>query len=158
MTFDYNRSLVIFRRDLRWEDNTALCAAFQRSRSVVPCFIFTDEQTAAHPFRSINGFAFMLESLRELSDVIAHKGGHLYLFHGQPHDVVRAAIRSGEIDAVFVNKDYTPYSRKRDKAIAETCEAAGVPFHSFSDALLVEPSTFGKQDGSPYTVLRRSCS
>lgn len=152
MVAEYNRALVIFRRDLRWEDNTALLSAFKRSRSVVPCFIFTNEQTSSHPFRSINGFAFMLESLRELSDVIADQGGHLHLFHGNPPEVVRAAISKGGIDAVFVNKDYTPYSRSRDKEIAQSCEALGVPFHSFSDALLVEPSTFGKPDKTPYTV------
>jgi deoxyribodipyrimidine photolyase len=50
------------------------------------------------------------------------------------------------------NKDYTPFSRTRDKLIAASCSAHGIAFRSFSDALLVEPSSFGKSDGTPYTI------
>lgn len=145
-------SLLIFRRDLRLDDNTALLAARSRSRSIIPCFVFTDAQTVPHRFRSVNGLAFMLESLSELREEIARDGGWLHLFHGEPHEVVAALAERGVIDGVYVNKDYTPYSRERDRQIAASCEAAGIGFHSFSDALLVEPSVFAKPDRTPYTV------
>jgi len=149
------KSLLIFRRDLRLHDNTALLAAHSRGKSVVPCFIFTDEQTGANPYRSLNGFAFLIETLRELSEEIASKGGQLYLFHGKPDEVVSALQAVGAIDSIFLNKDYTPFSRRRDQMVVERCQApegAAVPFHSLSDALLIEPSSFGKPTGGPYTV------
>jgi deoxyribodipyrimidine photo-lyase len=148
----YNRSLHIFRRDLRIEDNTALNAALVSSKEVIPCFIFNDAQVAPHPYRSVNGLAFMIESLRELSSDISKAGGELLVLHGTHHDVVARLIKELSIDAVFFNKDYTPFSRKRDKAIEDACKAAGVACEQFSDALLVEPSQFGKDDGRPYTV------
>jgi deoxyribodipyrimidine photo-lyase len=61
----YQRALHIFRRDLRLDDNTALNAALESAREVIPCFIFNDTQVAPHPYRSVNGLAFMIESLEE---------------------------------------------------------------------------------------------
>lgn len=146
------QALHLFRRDLRLDDNTALLAAHARGKGVIPCFVFTDEQTRSHRYRSVNGFAFLIESLRELQADIASLGGTLYLFHGQPEEIVSALVRGGAIDSLSVNKDYTPFSRQRDKLLAQRCSDEGSSFHSFSDALLVEPSSFGKPNGLPYTV------
>jgi deoxyribodipyrimidine photo-lyase len=148
----YKRSLHIFRRDLRIEDNTALNTALAASDEVVPCFIFNESQVAPHAYRSVNGLAFMIESLEELSSAIESTGGRLLVLHGSHHEVVQRLIKELEIEAVFFNKDYTPFSRKRDKAIEEICATAGVACVWCSDALLVEPATFGKDDGRPYTV------
>lgn len=148
----YKRSLVIFRRDLRIVDNTALLAAFQHSKEVLACFVFNDQQTQDHRYRSINGFAFLLESLEELERQIQNTGGKLHFFDAESSQVVEDLAQSSAIEAVFVNKDYTPFSRERDKQIAAVCKTRSLAFHSYSDALLVEPSSFGKPDGKPYTV------
>jgi deoxyribodipyrimidine photo-lyase len=94
----------------------------------------------------------MIESLEELQSQIASQGGALLVAHGQHHEVVAKLIKELSIDAVFFNMDYTPFSRKRDAAIFETCSKLGVHCAHYSDALLVEPSEFGKDDGKPYTV------
>ena len=39
----FKKSLFIFRRDLRLEDNTALIDACVHSKEVIPCFIFDSE-------------------------------------------------------------------------------------------------------------------
>lgn len=148
----YHRSLHIFRRDLRMEDNTALNAALASSGEVVTCFIFNDAQVAPHAHRSRNGLAFMIESLEELSNELKKAGGELLLLHGAHHEVVSKLLKELQVDAVFFNKDYTPFSRKRDEAIAQACKALGVPCMKYSDALLTEPTEFGKDDGRPYTV------
>jgi deoxyribodipyrimidine photo-lyase len=148
----YSKSLFIFRRDIRLDDNTALISAFEHSSSVIPCFIFTDEQIKKHPYRSTNGFNFLLESLSVLDDEIRSQGGKLYIFHGDPAEIISMLRVNEGIDAVFINKDYTPYSRNRDRNISSVCGELGVGFHSYSDLLLVEPSLFSKADGRPYTV------
>ena len=148
----YKRALHIFRRDLRLSDNTALCAAADAASEVLTCFIFNDAQVAPHRYRSANGLAFMIESLEELAQEIEGRGGSLMMLHGDPSAVVKTLVSRLEIDAVFFNKDYTPFSMKRDAAIAAVCKTLGLACHSFSDALLVEPETFGKDDGKPYTV------
>lgn len=148
----YQRALHIFRRDLRLDDNTALNAALTSAKEVVPCFIFNDAQVAPHPYRSVNGLAFMIESLEELAREIEAAEGTLLVLHGPHHEVVARLISELSIDAVFFNMDYTPFSRTRDAAIFETCARLGVHCAHYSDALLVEPSEFGKDDGKPYTV------
>ncbi|MDP2218188.1 MAG: deoxyribodipyrimidine photo-lyase, partial [Methanolobus sp.] len=37
---DINRSIFVFRRDLRIDDNLGLRAAVESSNEVIPCFIF----------------------------------------------------------------------------------------------------------------------
>jgi deoxyribodipyrimidine photo-lyase len=149
---NYKRSLHIFRRDLRIEDNTALNTALKHSEQVYTCFIFNDQQINPHPYRSANGLAFMIESLEELSKAVQSAGGELIVLHGQPSQKIEELIKTLQIDAVFLNKDYTPFSRTRDKEIQERCGALAVDYHEYSDALLVEPTEFGKDDGKPYTV------
>jgi deoxyribodipyrimidine photo-lyase len=146
------RSLHIFRRDLRLHDNTALNAALTASEEVFTCFIFNDAQVGPHKHRSTNGLCFMIESLEELAEDISSHGGKLFFFHGDPESVVEQTISEMKIDAVYFNKDYTPFSRKRDQGIADLCARHNVACHQFSDALLTEPTTFGKDDGRPYTV------
>ena len=59
----FRKSLFLFRRDLRLEDNTGLIFALQSSEVVIPAFIFTPEQIERNPFRSDHCLKFMIESL-----------------------------------------------------------------------------------------------
>lgn len=146
------KSLFIFRRDLRVEDNTGLIEALRSSEQVIACFILTPEQIDKNPYRSDHCLRFMIESLEDLSEQLKEKGGRLYLFRGHPDDVVKTCIKKLEIEGVFANRDYTPYSIQRDKKIAAVCKKAGVPFETFDDALLHPPEDTLKKDGKPYTV------
>lgn len=148
----YERSLHIFRRDLRIIDNTALNAALSCSKEVVTCFIFNDKQVGDHRYRSVNGLAFMIESLEELAEEISAKGGVLLFLHGDPKSTIAELITELGIQAVFVNKDYTPFSRERDADIARVCVEKGISFSAHTDLVLVDPERFGKDDGKPYTV------
>ncbi len=148
----YTRSLHIFRRDLRLCDNSALNAALSSSKEVVLCFIFNDAQVQEHRYRSTNGLAFMIESLEELDKEVSSKGGKLLFLHGEPGAVISRLISELAIEAVYVNKDYTPFSRTRDEALAKVCAHKGIPFHIHADLLLTDPESFGKDDGKPYTV------
>ena len=148
----YKRALHIFRRDLRIQDNTALHEALSAAEEVFTCFIFNDLQVKPHRYRSVNGLAFMIESLEELAGELATQGGKLIVLHGEPGRTLSQLIEELSIDAVFVNKDYSPYSRKRDKELESVCQAANAVFSAHSDLLLVDPETFGKDDGRPYTV------
>lgn len=94
----------------------------------------------------------MVESLDELDKELRAQGGRLYYFAGKPSDVVARLVTSEGIGAVFVSRDYTPYSVIRDDEIREVCGAAGVQFCQFADALLHEPEQVLKVDGKPYTV------
>lgn len=148
----YKRALHIFRRDLRIIDNTALFEALRQSEEVMPCFIFNDTQVKNHRYRSANGLAFMIESLEELALTVEKAGGSLLVAHGETLSTLKKIIQEYSIEAVFWNRDYTPFSRKRDADMVALCNELGVATHDYHDLLLVDPFTFAKADGAPYTV------
>lgn len=148
----YDTTLFIFRRDLRISDNAGLNAALRASSRVLPCFIFDPRQTEPHPYRSLPALQFMLEALDDLHDSLREQGARLHCFRGLPQDVLRRLGRQQKIDAVYVNRDYTPFSRQRDALLASACLEMGMDFHSHADALLHEPEQILNQSGQPYRV------
>ncbi|MFB6248882.1 MAG: deoxyribodipyrimidine photo-lyase [Salinibacter sp.] len=147
-----SRSLFLFRRDLRLIDNSGLAAACDNSESVVPAFIFDPRQCdpEENSFFSEHAFTFMVRSLHELRDEFQKRGGRLFIFEGNPVQVVRQLLRKGDVSAVHVNRDYTPFSQRRDQALKSTCAEFGAPFNASNDLLLTEPENVQPKDGVAY--------
>ena len=148
----YGNSLFIFRRDLRVHDNSALNEALRLSRQVLPCFIFDPRQIKPHPYQSNAALQFMLQSISDLEQQLQAAGGKLALYHAVPEQVIRSAFEQQHIQAVFINRDYTPFSRRRDDELADVCQKLGIILHTLPDALLTEPEQAVKSDQSPYKV------
>ena len=148
----YKKSLFIFRRDLRLQDNTALNEALRLSNQVLPCFIFDPRQIESHPYQSQPALHFMLQSIAVLDQQLQDVGGALTLYNGLPDQVIASVLKQQSIQAVFINRDYTPFSRRRDAELAETCQKLGIPLHILADALLTEPEQALKSDHTPYKV------
>ncbi len=53
-------------------------------------------------------------------------------------------------NAVFFNRDYTPFSVRRDLSIKKVCARHGVHLEMYDDALLHPPGEVLKQGGGPY--------
>lgn len=151
-TTQYESSLVIFRRDLRLHDHSALNQALVASKAVLPCFIFDPRQIKPHPYQSLPALQLMLAAIAELQQAFHQASGELALYHDPPVSVVKQVYERHRIQAVFVNRDYTPFSRQRDDELAQACQALGIAFHSVADYLLVEPEQAVKSDGLPYQV------
>ncbi len=137
---------------MRLEDNTGLHFALSSGKEVVLCFIFTPEQIEDNPYRSNHCLQFMIESLEDLEMQIHAKKGKLHLFYGEPEKIVAKCIETLHVDAVVFNRDYTPYSIKRDQKIAAVCKKQGTQCYSFEDALLHPVEETLKADGTPYSV------
>ena len=148
----YPLSLHIFRRDLRMQDNSALIAAAKQSEKILPCFIFDNRQIEQNDYKSDHAIQFMAQSLQSLQSQLEKKNGKLFFFYGIAEKIVEALLKELPIRAVFINRDYTPFSILRDRAIANTCKKYGVDFHYHADALLHEPEQVLKANGEPYTV------
>lgn len=133
----YDTSLFIFRRDLRLYDNTALIEALKNSKKVIPVFIFTPTQLTKNKLKSSNCVQFMIESLKELNDELKKKGGKLYYFFDEPDVALKNILSEKNIDAVYVNRDYTLYSKKRDNKLEKICKSNDVEFLSYDDSLLL---------------------
>jgi deoxyribodipyrimidine photo-lyase len=138
----YGTTLFIFRRDLRLNDNKGFLQATKISEKVIPCFILDPRQVGqSNRYKSANALQFMVESLQDLDSQLRKHKGHLYI-----------VIKKVDLDAVFCNRDYTPFSRTRDTAISKVCDRNYIPFIVFADALLHEPEAVLKNDGTPYSI------
>jgi deoxyribodipyrimidine photo-lyase len=148
----HNLSLFIFRRDLRLVDNTALISALSQSKKVIAVFIFDPRQIETHSYLSKPALQFMLNSLLELQSEIKKQKGALYFLHGTPEEVIPKLVKKLDIEAIFFNRDYTPFSKNRDEAIGKFCEKNQLKLHIFDDAVLQKPEAVLKNDGKPYTI------
>lgn len=147
----YKISLFIFRRDLRLDDNTGLLKALENSDLVIPCFIFDPRQVGKNnKYRSEAAIQFMIESLKDLDMQLKNKKAHLYLFYGNPTRVIKNLINRETIDAIFVNRDHTPFSHARDAQIEKLCTVKNIKFNSYGDILLHEPEDIKTSTGKPY--------
>lgn len=137
MTKKYKISLFIFRKDLRLVDNTGLLAALADSDEVIPLFILTPEQLVNNKYKSDNCVQFMIESLTDLDNELYKHDSKLFLFYGKPMKVIEDIIKNvSNINAVYVNEDYSPYSKERDNLIKGVCEKHNIDFNSYEDVLL----------------------
>ena len=132
----FRTSIFIFRRDFRLTDNIGLIKALEQSNIVIPIFIFTTEQILKNEYKSNKCVQFMVKSLRELNEELNKKGSKLNFFYGDVIKNLSNIIKNNDADAIFVNADYTPYSKERDKNIEVLAKKMGCEFKSYEDILL----------------------
>ena len=147
----YKNGLFIFRRDLRINDNMALHHATHECENVYTCFIFTPEQVGpTNQYRSDNAIQFMIESLEDLAADIHSAGGELHTFYGKNKGIVSELIEVLQIDAVYFNRDYTPYAILRDDEISKVCNKHKIQCSMYQDYYLYEPGTVLNKSGQVY--------
>ena len=151
MVKPYDTTLFIFRRDLRLEDNSALIHALSKSKRVIPCFIF-DPRLLNHSRPHLNATQLLFSALVDLDDHLQSHSTRLHCLSGPAEIELESILASNRVDAVFVNRDYSPFSRRRDAKIQNVCEQANLLFQQFADTLLNEPETILKADRTPYKV------
>lgn len=147
----FEKSLFIFRRDLRLTDNSALINALARSEHVLPCFIF-DPRLLQQPKPHHNAIQFLIEALQDLDKKLRRQKSQLHFFYGIPEQILPELISKLNIGGIFFNRDYTPFSRQRDQHIQQICQKAKIECCQFGDSLLNEPEMVLKSNNEPYKV------
>jgi deoxyribodipyrimidine photo-lyase len=136
------------RRDLRLTDNQALTAALTRAAQIVPCFVL-DPRLLNSSYAGERRKAFLFSGLRVLDADLRRRGGRLIVRCGDPAAVLsRLAAESGAC-AVYAERDYSPYARCRDEAVAR---ALPIPLVLTDGLTIRRPDALLKDDGTPYTV------
>lgn len=137
--------LFIFRRDFRIKDNTAWNEMIKIYNNIYPIFIFTPEQIDNNKYKSDNAIQFMVESLFELK-----KNINLTFCYGNIDDVINDIIIKNNINAIYTNTDYTPYSIKREQIIDKIAKINNIEFKYFHDITLFEPKSIKTISGQIY--------
>jgi deoxyribodipyrimidine photo-lyase len=140
-----------FRRDLRIDDNVGFFHALNSDEEVLPIFIF-DEIILSQLPKNDARVTFIHEQLEKIQSELNKIGKSLAVFHGQPIEVFEKLTSENTISSVYINHDYEPYARKRDKEINQLFVSKGISFLTSKDQVIFEKSEVVKDDGSPYVV------
>ena len=146
-------NLVIFwfRRDLRLKDNAGLFHALNENDKVLPIFIY-DKNTLDKLNKSDHRVDFIEYSLKKMNDLLKKNNKSISIYYGKPVKVFSELIKKYNVTKVYSNKDYTPYSIKRDKKVEELLKVNNIDFNSYKDHVLFEKYEVVKDDNTPYKV------
>ncbi|WP_440959824.1 cryptochrome/photolyase family protein [Oceanicaulis sp. LC35] len=143
--------IVWFRQDLRLADNPALQAAAATGSPVIPVYILDDEAPGAWKPGGASRW-WLHHSLKSLADDISRLGGRLVFLDGAAKPCLEALISETGAQAVFWNRLYEPWARKRDEAIKSALNDSAIKARSFNGSLIVEPWDIATKTGNPYKV------
>ena len=158
--------VFIFRRDLRLEDNVGLTLLLEKTRRIIPLFVFTPEQIGkGNRYKSDNAIGFMVESLQDLEKEItkSSKGGKggkggkginyaLSTNLEAVSNLIRDGVHGEKIRYLGFNLDWTPYAKKRDAEIIHLCKSNNIEVITGEDYTLHPMGTLRKSDQSVFKV------
>lgn len=148
MTTDTSPIVVWFRQDLRIKDNPALLAAHQTGHPIVPLYILDEENCGEWKLGGASRW-WLHESLKALNDALE---GNLCFKAGSAQTILVDVIKGAGAEAIYWNRCYEPWRITSDAHIQETLQTKGIEVYTFNGALLFEPQTALKSDGTPYKV------
>lgn len=153
-TMKENTPLSIFwlRRDMRLEDNAGLFHALQGPHPVLPLFIFDTDILDKLTDRQDARVQFIHDTLRSLKSQLEDLGSSLLVKVGKPEEVWQQLFQDHDIKAIYLNRDYEPYAKQRDKAIQALAEDKGATFQHYKDHVIFDRDEVVKGDGDPYVV------
>ncbi len=146
-----NRAIVWLRRDLRLSDHRALFEACSRFAEVIPVFVI-DEGILKNLKKDNRQVEFIQQSIDELEERLKEKESRLLVLCGDPVREIPAIAKEYGAQAVFLNQDYEPSAKLRDRRVEEKLKAIGVGFFSFKDQVIFERREILSGGGEPYRV------
>lgn len=149
----YRRSLFLFTRDLRIEDNTGFIRALHESELVYACmFLRMLDVFAEIKKGNAHARSFISVSAEELSTELKKRDASLSVFSGAIERVLPRILRQQKINAVFVNVGYTPFFNEAARRIKRICHVYGCAFIQTNDTLLYAPGEIQTGSGNAYQV------
>ena len=141
-------AVVWIRRSLREHDNTALVKAAENHEEVIPFYVVDKNyfETAELGYPRVK---FWRDSVKELKTRLQKNGKDLVIRHGKPLEQLEKLSKEIDADKVYFNRDYSPYSKKRDHKIREELD---IPVETFKDIVMFEKKEILTNSGSPYKV------
>ncbi len=152
-------AVIWFRRDLRVHDHPALVKAVAGFDRIAPLFVVDErlvgrgEVDGPRPpavGASPNRTWFMGRSVATLARTLADLGADLAILRGDPAALVPRFAAGIGARAVIVSRDYAPYGRRRDDAVARACATLGIGFSAEPGVLVHDPEEVRRADGGSF--------
>lgn len=147
-------SLHVFwhRRDLRLHDNAGLYRALRSEQAVQPLFIFDTKILDKLDDPEDARVEFIHDEVSRMKKELEKLGSTIWVYHGDAVEVWKEIIEQHDITAVTANRDYEPYAKERDSAVAEILTENGISFDLYKDQVIFDGQEVVKKDGDPYSV------
>ncbi len=124
------RSIFLFKRDLRVEDNKALFESFYNSKELIPIFIFN--KSILKEFNSYNQkLGLIIDGIKKISEKIK-----LYVFYGEDKEILEYLFLKYKPDALYMAESFSWQGEERDKRIEKLCLKYRVAFNKIFDNFL----------------------
>lgn len=146
-----SKALVWIRRDIRLHDHHAMAQALNHHDQVYLCFIF-DKLILDKLPKSDKRLTFIHDGLCEMEEKLLEKGSSLLIRHGDPTSEIPLLCKELKVDALYFNKDYEPYAKKRDLAVSIACESQEIKVTALKDTVFFEGSEILTKKGEIYKV------
>lgn len=135
----YKNSIFWFRQDLRTLDNKWLIKSIKSSKNLFPIFIFDKNIINDFLWFSDKKFLFLKEALLNLDNELKKIWWKLTIYYDFPEKIIPEICKKFDIKAIFTNKSYWNYWKKRDEKIELFCGENNIDFYLENDFLLNEP-------------------
>ncbi|MBT3071203.1 DNA photolyase family protein [Rhodomicrobium sp. Az07] len=144
-------ALVLFRRDLRLADHSALTAAAETGAPVIPVYVLDDETPGRWRLGGASRW-WLHQSLTSLASDLEALGSRLVLRRGHTERALLHLIEETGARSVFFTRGYEPFQRALEERLTATLEARGVSLRRFGGQILVEPESLANLAGEPFRV------
>ncbi|MCP8351844.1 cryptochrome/photolyase family protein [Candidatus Synchoanobacter obligatus] len=141
-----NRSIVLFRLDLRIQDNPAFNAAV--NDQILPIYIHDTKSLGDWPLGH-NSQQWLDNALSSLNETLNNQ---LVILEGDTLSIVKTLCEEHQIQNVYWNRCYEPSRIAADKTLKASLKDLGIHAESFNASLLWEPWTILNQQQEPYKV------
>ena len=144
-------AIVLFRNDLRLEDNPAFYHACTNCDAVIPLYCWDPDplQPWAPGGASCVGIH---QALQQLDDALKERGSRLCVAQGDNTSILQKFIVDHKVQVVYWNRRYTPQAIAADTELKATLQEQGVAVHSYNASLLTEPGSVLNKSGKPFRV------
>jgi deoxyribodipyrimidine photo-lyase len=137
---------------LRLADNAALYYALKSGIPVQPIFIFDTEILNKLEDKSDARVTFIHQELSRLKQELQALGSDLLVYYGNPVELWPSILEELQPSAVYTNRDYEPYAKKRDTEVSTILLKHPISFNTYKDHVLFEMDEVLKDDDTPYVV------
>ena len=123
-------SLVWFKRDLRWQDHSALVKASQKGS--VRCIYVIEPELWLQPDAALQHFEFVRESLQILDAYFRSLGGCIEIHHGELPDVLSRIWQDAPFAGLYSHEETgNGFTYARDLKVSAWCKVHGVDWYEF---------------------------
>lgn len=141
-----------FRKDLRFEDNTAFRHMLEEYKSSEELICLFQLNPAQFLENSFNQTAFFL-SLKFFQQAAKEKNRTIHFLYGEVIESFSALKKAyPEWDHIYFNQDERGYGKQRDEQAIAFFKDNGIQISSFQDSHLHGVQEVKKPDGEPYKV------